>query len=317
MLRRSSAMSSTSCALRAADPAMRTLRVAVPGTTANLGSGFDCVGMALDFHDELELDLLDDPGALHIAVSGQGEGNVPLDDTHLVISSILAGLEAWGGERPGMRLRSVNRIPHSRGLGSSASAIVAGLAFAWGISRPGQELDRRELTRVSSFLEGHPDNAGAAVWGGAILAWFEGQTVRLVQLNVPGAITARVWVPHFEVGTAGARSVLPETVSRDDAVAQAIASAALPLALERRHDLLFAATSDRLHQSYRAGMMQPSFDLMTALRDNGVAATISGAGPTVIAVGTQQQLALSDDVAAEGFERHDLALGTGVELTEA
>lgn len=294
---------------------MQTLRVAVPGTTANLGSGFDCVGMALAFNDELELDLLDDPGALDIVVSGEGAGNVPVDDSHLVISSILTGLEVWGGKRPGMRLRSVNRIPHSRGLGSSASAIVAGLAFAWGISHPGQDLDRRELTRVSSFLEGHPDNAGAAVWGGAILAWFEGETVRLVQLNVPDAITTRVWVPHFEVGTAGARSVLPDSVARDDAVAQAIASAALPLALERRHDLLFAATSDRLHQSYRATLMQPSYDLMTALRANGVPATISGAGPTVIAVGTHEQLASSDDVAAEGFERHDLALGPGVELS--
>ena len=296
---------------------MTTLRVRVPGTTANLGSGFDCVGMALAFDDELELELLDDPRELIIEVAGQGAGNVPIDDSHLVVSSILEGLAAWGGARPGMRLRSVNRIPHSRGLGSSASAIVAGLAFAWGISRPGQELDRRELTRVSSHLEGHPDNAGAAVWGGAILAWFEDASVRLVQLNVPEAISTRVWVPQFEVGTAGARSVLPESVSRLDAVAQAIAAAALPLALERRHDLLFAATADRLHQSYRAVLMEPSFDLLTRLRAEGVPATISGAGPTVIAVGTREQLSRSDDVLADGFERHDLELGSGVELSRA
>lgn len=295
---------------------MATLRVRVPATTANLGSGFDCVGMALDFFDELELDLLDDR-SLRIDVVGEGARSVPADDSHLVVSSLLAGLEEWGGTRPGMALRCLNRIPHSRGLGSSASAIVAGLAFAWGISHPGEGLDLAELTRLSSAMEGHPDNAGAAVWGGAILGWFEGDDVRLVQLDVPAAISSRVWIPQFEVGTAGARSVLPDSVPRRDAVAQAIAAAALPLALERRHDLLLAATSDRLHQAYRADLMQPSFALMTALREAGVPATISGAGPAVIAVGTHDQLTLGDDIHADGFELHALQLGSGVELTQS
>ncbi|MGO1385003.1 MAG: homoserine kinase [Arachnia sp.] len=295
---------------------MTTLKVRVPGTTANLGSGFDCVGMALSFDDELELELVEDPRILSIEVRGEGAGNVPVDDSHLVVSSLLAGLAAWGGERPGMKLRCHNRIPHSRGLGSSASAIVAGLAFAWGVSHPGDPLDRAELTRISSALEGHPDNAGAAVWGGGTLAWFENDTVRLVQLDVPAVISTRVWVPQFEVGTASARSVLPELVPRSEAVAQAIASAALPLALERRHDLLLASTADRLHQSYRAGLMQSSYDLMTTLRSRGVPAAISGAGPTVIAVGTAEQLSRSDGVGADGFERHDLALGSGVELNQ-
>ncbi len=294
---------------------MAILRVRVSGTTANLGSGFDCVGMALSFHDELELELVDDPDVLEIEVEGEGAGNVPQDDSHLVVSSMLTGLAAWGGERPGIRLHCHNRIPHSRGLGSSASAIVAGLAFAWGISYPGADLDLPELTRLSSLLEGHPDNAGAAVWGGAILGWFEGNAVRLVQLNVPPAISARVWVPEFEVGTAGARSVLPDSVARTDAVDQAIAAATLPMALQRRHDLLWAATSDRLHQAHRAGLMPSSFELMTALREEGVPAAISGAGPTVIAVGTREQLSRSDVIGAEGFARHDLALGSGVELT--
>ncbi|MGV8846651.1 homoserine kinase [Tessaracoccus sp.] len=296
---------------------MTTLHVRVPATTANLGSGFDCVGMALDFYDDLELDLLDAPEALTIEVAGEGADDVPTDETHLVVSSLLSGLQEWGGQRPGMRLRCHNRIPHSRGLGSSASAIVAGLAFAWGISRPGEVLDRRELTRVSSIMEGHPDNAGAAVWGGTVLGWFEGRDVELVQLAVPSSIVTRIWVPHFEVKTSGARSVLPDAVPRHDAVAQAIAAATLPLALERRPDLLLAATADRLHQTYRADLMRPSFDLMCALRGAGVPATISGAGPTVIAVGTGELLAPGDVLAADGFERHELALGHGVELTHS
>lgn len=290
------------------------LRVRVPATTANVGSGFDCVGIALDSYDELELDLLEDPSVLRVEVRGEGSAQVPGDETHLVVRSLLQGLAEWGGERPGMVLRCRNRIPHSRGLGSSASAIVAGLALAWGIARPSADLDRDELTRVSSRIEGHPDNAGAAVWGGAILGWFSGEEVELVQLRVAAGIGTRVWVPAFEVATSGARSVLPDEVPRADAVAQAIAAAALPLALERRPDLLLAATEDRLHQAYRAELMRPSYDLVLELRGRGVPAAISGAGPTVFAIGSAEQLAAGDDLAPEGFVRSALALGSGVSL---
>ncbi|MCC2593069.1 homoserine kinase [Tessaracoccus sp. OS52] len=295
---------------------MARLRVRVPATTANLGSGFDCVGIALDLHDELELELLDESDSLRVEVEGEGAGGVPLDESHLVVRSLLAGLAEWGGTRRGMVLRCRNRIPHSRGLGSSASAIVAGLALAWGLAHPDEELDREELTRLSGRAEGHPDNAGAAVWGGAILGWFtDSDDVELIRLRVPPSIGTRIWIPSFEVPTAGARSVLPELVPRSDAVAQAIAAAALPLALERRPDLLLAATSDRLHQYYRSELMRPSYDLVLELRALGVPAAISGAGPTVFAIGTQEQLSRGDQLEATGFERSAPALGSGVELT--
>lgn len=295
----------------------RSLTVRVPATTANVGSGFDCIGIALDLFDELSLTLLDDPGVLRIDVSGQGAGHVPLDDGHLVVSSLLAGLEAWGAPRPGMALTCHNRIPHSRGLGSSAAAIVGGLALAWGIAHPDVALDRAELTRISSRLEGHPDNAGAAVWGGAILAWFTDGEVRLIQLDVPGALATRVWIPDAQVPTAGARAVLPDSVPRADAVAQAIAASALPLALERRHDLLLKATGDLLHQSYRAPLMPQSWELMNRLRDAGVPAAISGAGPAVFAIGTAEQIDGADACAHDGFARLGLGLGTGVELSRS
>lgn len=294
----------------------RRLTVRVPATTANVGSGFDCLGMAFDLYDELTLELVEDAAELSIEVHGAGEGRVALDERHLVVSSLLVGLDEWGGQRPGLRLVCRNSIPHSRGLGSSAAAIVAGLAFAWAIARPGEALDRSELTRVSSRLEGHPDNAGAAVWGGAILAWFDATDVRLVNLEVHPDLGVRVWVPEFEVGTAGARSVLPESVPRADAVAQAIASAALPLALERRPDLLLAATADRLHQAYRAPLMPQAWELMGSLRKAGVPAAISGAGPAVLAIGTAEQLALADATACPGFRRLELRVGPGVSLDE-
>lgn len=293
---------------------MPTLHVRVPATTANVGSGFDCVGIAVDCYDEVELEVHPDPTLLRVVVEGEGAGSVPLDERHLVVSSLLAGLAEWGGRRPGMVIRCRNRIPHSRGLGSSAAAIVAGLALAWGLSQPGVDPDREELTRVSSRMEGHPDNAGAAVWGGGVLGWFRGDDVRLVRLRLHPDLGVRVWVPAFEVPTAGARSVLPDLVPRLDAVEQAIRAALLPMALERRPDLLLEATDDRLHQPYRADLMRPSWDLVRALRDVGVPATISGAGPTVFAIGTGPQLAAGDLVACPGFERSPLSIGRGVEL---
>ncbi|NLE96529.1 MAG: homoserine kinase [Propionibacterium sp.] len=288
------------------------MRVRVPATTANLGSGFDCVGLAIDWYDELELTLGGE--GVRVDVTGEGAEQVPLDETHLVVATIRRGLEEWGdGVLPPMRLRSHNTIPHSRGLGSSASAIVAGLALAWGIARD-EPLDLQELGRLSSILEGHADNAAASVYGGATLGWIEDGDVTIHPLRVHDDLVTRVWVPELEVLTKGARAVLPERVTHRDAVAQAASAATLILALDQRPDLLLKATADRLHQRYRADMMRGSYDLMEALRDVRVPATISGAGPTVIAVGTSEQLAVADEIPAGGFAMHELGLGRGVEL---
>ena len=295
---------------------MPTLKVRVPATTANLGSGFDCVGMAFDWYDELTLEVLDEPG-LEVVVTGEGAEGARLAARHVVFFATLAGPRALGAARPGMRLTCRNTIPHSRGLGSSAAAIVAGLALAWGIARPGESLDRGAITMLAHEAEGHPDNAGAAVWGGAILAWAREGRVSLVQLPLPEGFRAVAFVPGFECRTDDARRVLPDTVARSDAVNQAIAAAALPLALTVRPDLLFDATFDRLHQSYRAPLMQPSYDLMVRLREAGVPAAISGAGPTVIAVGFDEQLAGLAAVNADGFSVRRLSPAAGVDLQTA
>lgn len=291
----------------------RRLTVRVPATTANLGSGFDCVGMAFDWYDELSVELLDEPG-LEVVVTGEGAHQVPTDDRHLVIQSLRTGLTAFGGDVAGLRLNCHNTIPHSRGLGSSAAAIVAGLTLAWGIARPGDPIDRSAITYLAHEVEGHPDNAGAAVWGGAILAWAREGTLSLVQLPLPDDFRAVAFVPDLESKTDDARAVLPEIVTRTDAVNQAIASAVLPLALTKRPDLLFDATSDRLHQQYRASMMPASYDLMLRLREAGVPAAISGAGPTVIAVGMAEQLAELARVDTTGFVVRPMRPGAGVQL---
>ncbi|MDO5082567.1 homoserine kinase [Arachnia propionica] len=291
------------------------LRVRVPATTANLGSGFDCVGLAVDWYDDLTLEVQDTPGVV-IEVTGEGAGEVPRDGSHLVISTIRHCLELWQVPVPvGLRLSAHNTIPHSRGLGSSAAAIAAGCALAHGLAWPNRELDLQEVARVACLLEGHPDNAGAAVWGGAVLAWISGDRVEVIRLEPAEGLRCIAFVPALEVPTSGARGVLPEAVPRSDAVAQAIRAAILPKALERRPDLLLEATSDRLHQLQRAPLMPESWELMNRLRDSGVPATISGAGPTVFALGLSEQLAGAAALTHDGFERHDLGIGTGISMS--
>lgn len=287
------------------------MRVRVAASSANLGSGFDCVGLALGLYDELEVELAD---GLTVEVVGEGAGQVPLDESHLVVRSIRQGLDAWGVPMPGLWLRTRNAIPHSRGLGSSAAAIVGGLAAAWGIAFPGEQIDRAELLRLSNIAEGHPDNAGASVYGGALLAWPTAEGADMVPLALHPDVRFRVFVPDFETPTAGARKVLPDAVPRQDAVVQASRSALLMHALTAAPEHLLAATEDRLHQDYRAELMRPSYDLMRRLRAAGVPAVISGAGPTVLALGTSDQLA---PAVAEGFVVRDLPVGDGVTLETA
>ncbi|MDO4785101.1 MAG: homoserine kinase [Propionibacteriaceae bacterium] len=285
--------------------------VRVAASSANLGSGFDCVGLALGLYDELEAKVTD--AGLSIEVAGEGAGDVPTDGRHLVVRSIRQGLDAWGVPMPGLRLRTRNAIPHSRGLGSSAAAIVGGLALAWGIAFPDRPLDRAEVFRLSNLAEGHPDNAGASVYGGALLGWPEGDDARHVPLQLHPDLRMLVYVPDFETPTAGARRVLPDLVPRQDAVVQACRSALLMHALTTAPELLLRATEDRLHQDYRADLMRPSHDLMLRLRGQGVPATISGAGPTVLAIGTAEQL--EPAVEHPGFALWRLGLGEGVQLS--
>lgn len=285
--------------------------VRVAASSANLGSGFDCVGVALGLYDELEAEVVD--SGLIVEVSGEGAEQVPLDDTHLVVRSIRQGLKAWGEPMPGLRLRTRNAIPHSRGLGSSAAAIVGGLAIAWGIAKGARPLDRAELLRLSNQAEGHPDNAGASVYGGALLAWSVGEGTSHISLPLHPRLRFRVWVPDYETPTADARKVLPDLVPRHDAVHQAARSALLMHALTDAPEHLLSATEDRLHQDYRAKLMKPSHDLVSRLRTLGVPATISGAGPCVLAVGTPEQLDAGVD--ADGFEVLDLTVGEGVSLS--
>lgn len=271
--------------------------VRTPASSANLGPGFDALGLALTLYDEVTAEVT--PSGLEISVAGQGADGVPLDESHLVVRAMNATFDALGKRPSGLRLACANQIPHGRGLGSSAAAIVAGVVLARALAEGG-EVDELQL---AADLEGHPDNVAAAMFGGLTIAWLEGASARVERLDSDVEVT--VFVPSEAVSTEKARGLLPESVPHADAAANAGRAALLVRALSGAPELLLAATEDRLHQSYRSSAMPESYALMSSLREDGIAATISGAGPTVLAFSR----GLADRV-PDGWTMHELGVDT-------
>ncbi|WP_028655616.1 homoserine kinase [Nocardioides sp. J54] len=259
------------------------VRVTVPATSANLGPGFDTLGMALELRDTLEAEVL--PQGLVVEVSGYGDGQVPLDERHLVVRAMRATFERLGQQPTGLRLSCTNAIPHARGLGSSSAAIVGGVWIARELVAGGRLLlDDDGLLDLAAQMEGHPDNVAPALLGGFVIS---GQDPDDSFWAVPGSVDPRVgvvvFVPPTPVETEQARGLLPDVVPHDDAAANAGRAALLVAALSGRPEQLLRATEDRLHQEYRRPAMPDSLDLVAALRADGVPTIVSGAGPTVLA----------------------------------
>lgn len=259
------------------------VRVRVPATSANLGPGFDAMGLALALFDEIEVRALG-VAQTHVEVVGEGAGELPDDERHLVVRAMRHALDVVGASQVGVAMRCTNRIPHRRGLGSSAAAVVAGIVAARGLVAEPAALDDDVALRIATEFEGHPDNAAPALLGGATIAWTGPDGPRAARLEVDGAIAPVAIIPPQQLATADARGVLPAQVPHDDAAANAGRAALLVEALGRNPALLLPATEDRLHQSYRAAVMPDSLALVAALRARGVAAVVSGAGPTVLAL---------------------------------
>ena len=271
--------------------AERAVRLHVPASSANLGPGFDSFGLALGLHDEVSLSAA--RSGLEVAVEGECADDVPRDERHLVVRAARAAFEVLGGHPPGLRLRCRNTVPHGRGLGSSAAAIVAGVVGAKVLaerSEPGAgaALDGEALLRLAAGLEGHPDNVAAALLGGFTLAWTGSSGTHAVRLEP--VVSAVALVPPGLVPTSVARSLLPDQVRHDDAAANGARCGLLVLAMTARPDLLFPATEDRLHQGYRAAAMPQTLSVVQRLRASGHAAVISGAGPTVLVLGDPAEI---------------------------
>ena len=238
----------------------RAVAVRVPATSANLGPGFDTLGLALSVYDELVVTALPEPG-LEIHVTGEGAGEVPTDASHLVVRSMAYAFEAVGRELPGIRLDARNTIPHGRGMGSSGAAVVAGLLAAKGLLAGEVEFGPDTLLRLATELEGHPDNVAPALFGGLTIAWIDENGPQHKKLLVHRGVSPLVFVPEFTMSTSVARGLAPLQVPREDAVFNVSRSALLIAALTQSPELLLAATEDKLHQSYRAQAM-PATDAL-------------------------------------------------------
>lgn len=282
------------------------VRIRVPASTANLGPGFDALGMALGLYDVVEVALADEGFAVDVVDAGAGENpGVPTDERHLVVRAIRRTAEGIGLDVPGLRLTCHNAIPHARGLGSSAAAVVSGIAAAYALA--GRDLDDAALDLAVEF-EGHADNAAASLFGGVVVAWQDGSAWRAARLDPHPDVHAIVAIPELRSSTEATRGLLPDQIPHADAAFSA-GRAALGLhALTAAPQYLLPGTEDRLHQRYRASAYPASTRLIHDLRKLGVAATVSGAGPTVLALTTEAVLLPGVDTA--GFTVRELPIDT-------
>lgn len=282
--------------------------VSVPATSANLGPGYDSLGLALELRDSLIGEVTD--GGTVVEVTGEGAAELPLDETHLVVRAMQAAFDAMGSQPAGIRLRCDNVVPHARGLGSSSAAIVGGIALARALVAGGTLLlDDAAAFRLAAGLEGHPDNVAPAWYGGFVVSGRRDDGgFWAVPSSVDPRVSAVVFVPPMRVSTQEARLLLPGTVPHADAAANAGRAALLVAALAGRPEHLHLATRDLLHQDYRRPAMPASLDLVESLRGQGTAAVLSGAGPTVLALGADRDVGALLDAAPPGWQARHLEL---------
>ncbi|MEV4563020.1 homoserine kinase [Nonomuraea sp. NPDC049419] len=269
---------------------MRTVDIRVPATSANLGPGYDALGLALSLYDEVTATLTGERG-VHVVVEGEGAGEVDPGEGHLVVKAMRVAYDRMGVPQPeGIHLHCRNRIPHARGLGSSSAAVCAGILAARALADSGENaLSDDDVYALATEMEGHPDNVAPCLSGGLTVSWSDHTGLPHSLKLVPDQrIRPVVCVPSTRLSTEAARGLLPKDVPHEDASFNVGRAALLIAALTQRPEpgLLLAATEDRLHQQYRAPAMRQSADLVERLRAVGVPAVVSGAGPTVLAFST-------------------------------
>lgn len=266
----------------------RSFTLSVPATSANLGPGYDTLGVALEMRDRVTVTATParDPGAPEVTVEVDGEGaaDLPGDASHLVIAVVESVLASKGWSLPDMQVRATNVIPHSRGLGSSAAAIATAVVTADQLIPGG--LSAEEKLQIGSKIEGHPDNYVPALRGGLAVSWESGSPqeplYRTAALRPHADLTTVVAIPGFVQSTQAARDVLPASIPHAQAAMNSARTALLVHALTTDPDLLLEGTEDFLHQHYRRQAFPASMGLVDALRAAGHAAVISGAGPAIL-----------------------------------
>ena len=277
--------------------ATTSIRVAAPATTANLGPGYDCLGMALDIWNTVDVELLSGGDSPSVAVSGEGEGELEAGPENLVYRSMEFLYRELGRPVPPVKVSCVNEIPLARGLGSSAAAIAGGLVAGNALS--GGSFSSRDLLEMAATIEGHPDNVAAAVMGGLQLVVTEESTLYTVPVSVPAAMHAVLFIPETRIATADARAVLPQQLSVGDAVHNMARVALLVTGMATNHpEYLAVATKDRLHQPYRQPLFPAMKLLMKAALDAGALGSfLSGSGSTVLALAQGREMTVAYEMA--------------------
>lgn len=286
-----------------------SVSVDVPATSANLGPGFDCLGLALGLFDTLSAQLAE---VTSVSIEGEGEGSLPTDERHLVIRSMHAAWRSIGLDPVPVALSCINRIPQSRGMGSSSAAIVGGLALARALLADGAELlPNNTLLRLANEIEGHPDNVAPAIYGGFVVCGQDGDEVWATHVGLHPDVSGVLFIPPTPLSTELARGLLPDSIPHRDAAANSGRAALLVAALSEHPDMLLRATEDFLHQSYRAGAMPESAQLISRLRALGAPAFVSGAGPSVLCF-TAPELPSADGLLAlcpEKWQACEISVG--------
>ncbi len=286
---------------------MTKLKVTVPATSANLGPGFDSLGMALAHYDEYELETTS--SGVEIQIAGEGAKTAAKDENNLIFRSIQLVFDSVGEKMPGIKLSCKNAIPHGRGMGSSGAAVAGGVMLAAGLLA-NKNFTEQQLLEFATRLEGHPDNVAPALFGGLTIAWVDESGPHHKKLTVHRGISPLVLVAPNEMSTKLARSLQPESVPHTDAVFNVSRSALLVAALTQSPELMMSATEDRLHQNYRSSAMPETSKLISSLRELGHPAVVSGAGPSVLVLeGDPQNRLVAMDFVKKNFPAwHALAL---------
>lgn len=263
------------------------IHIKVPATSANMGPGFDSIGVALQLYNHLWFEQIEE--GVEIIVKRKHEIEIPTDKNNLIYRTMVDFFAETGNVMPGVRLVQEDYIPMVRGLGSSAACIVAGLLAANHMS--GCHYSKEQLAQIAAKIEGHPDNSNPALFGGMVVGATDYNEMRHVRLDLPEDLVFAIMVPNFPVSTHDARKVLPSVYDRSDAVFNASRAALLVASIySRNYENLTMAVQDRIHQPYRSQLIPDMDRIFKAAKNYGaLAAYLSGAGSTLMAVLTDKE----------------------------
>lgn len=287
---------------------MKIIKIKIPATTANFGSGFDVLGAALKLYNEIEVEQISGLAGKRVSIDidGEGKNQLPKDEKNIVWIAMEKIFNLYKKPLTTYRLRLTNRIPLARGLGSSAAARIGGLVAANKIC--GDRLSDDEIIRIATELEGHPDNVVPAYYGGLCICNYDGKNVKYTKINMPSDLKAVLCIPDFEVSTAQARKILPKMVPHKDAVFNSSRVALfLSAIVQKRYDLLSAATEDKLHQPYRKKLIPGMTDVFdAALKSGAFCVCISGSGPAILAINNKVKSKKIGESMVNAFKKYNI-----------